>query len=419
MLANLRRATALLLGTILLLLGVGLLNTLITLRGEALEFSVTMIGALMSLYYVGYFAGTFTISLLVHRVGHIRAFAFCTTLVAALVLVQALTSSYVVWLVLRVFQGLALVGLYAIIESWLNAAYEPVDRSPIFSIYMMLNLGSLALGQQFLRIDAEPFVLFSVVAILFCLATLPVAATRQVQPEVQEVPSINVRRLYRRTPTALVAALLSGLILGALWGLLPLYARAIGFDTTHVGTYMTVAIGGGVLLQWPLGRFSDRIDRRLALTIISALAALVAMAALFLSGVSAATAFALIFLFGGLSFALYPIAVAHLVDYLPKEELISASSTVLLAYGVGSAIGPLAAGTLMSRVQPGLLFAWFAGLCLLLAGYALYRFLTRKRDLVEDNHFVPMLRTTPAVLDLHPDTEPENDTTDESVAPAA
>ncbi len=401
MLSSIRIVASLLLSTILLLLGVGLLNTLIPLRGQALGFSVTLLGALTSVYYVGYFIGTFTLPPLIHRIGHIRAFAFCTALVAALVLLQAIGSSYWLWFALRLLQGLALVGLYAIIESWLNVAAEPAHRNSVFSVYMMLNLGSLALAQQFLRIQGEGFVLFSVVAILICVAIMPVATTRQLQPQIRSIPKLNVRRLYRLVPTALAGALFSGLAMGALWGLLPLYARSNGFAPGEIGTYMSIAILGGAAMQWPLGRLSDRHDRRLSLAIISLVASLISLAVLATPGDNHVLAMTLIFAFGGMSFAIYPIAMAHLVDYLPREELLSASSSVLLVNGIGSALGPLLAGILMNTLQAWLLFAWFATLYGLLAGYALYRFVHRKRDPISDNSFAPMVRTTPGALELH------------------
>jgi MFS family permease len=316
------------------------------------------------------------------------------------VLVQALVPVYGVWFVLRILQGLLLVGLYAIIESWLNAAADPRHRSSVFAIYMMVNLGASAAAQQFLRISGEGFVLFCMVAILFCAASLPVAATRQPQPHVHSVPRVQVKRLFRLAPTALVSALISGLVLGAFWGLLPLYAAARGLDAAGIGTYMSVAIAGGVVLQWPLGRFSDRIDRRLALSLISALAALAALANLFLPMAGGAAAMVVIFAFGGMSFTLYPIAVAHLVDYLQRDELLSASSTVLLVNGIGSAVGPLLAGALMNLVTPQLLFVWFAVLDAILAGYALYRFTQRKREVTPDDNFVPLVTTTPSSLEL-------------------
>lgn len=404
---SIRIVASLLVTTVLLLLGVGLLNTLIPLRSQSLGFSVTLIGALTSVYYVGFFVGTFTLPALIHRIGHIRAFSFCATLVAALVLLQPLSHAPWVWLVLRVFQGLALVGLYMIIESWLNVAADPQQRNSVFSIYMMLNLGALAAGQQLLRIDGEHFLLFSVVAILFCLATLPLASTRQLQPDIQSVPRVNLPHLFRSVPTAMVSALLSGLVMGALWGLLPVYAHAIGFAANEIGTYMSIAIAGGALMQWPLGHLSNRVGRRPSLIVIGGGAALIAVAGLLFND-DAITAMALIFAFGGLSFAVYPIAVAHLVDYLPQDELLSGSSGVLLIFGIGSALGPLLAGALMNHFPPWVLFAWFAALNAVLAAYAAFRYVVRWRKPAEE-HFVPMVHTTPAVMDLHPETEDPDD----------
>ena len=399
MLTSIRSSAPLLLSTVFLLMGVGLLHTHIALQGRALGFSVAMIGVLTSAYYAGFLVGTYTIPRLTHRIGHIRTFAFCTALVTLVVLVQALEPAYGVWFVLRVLQGLLLVGLYAIIESWLNASAEPAHRSSVFAIYMMVNLGASAAAQQLLRIRGEGFVLFCVVAILFCAASLPVVASRQPQPHIRSMPQVRIRHLFRLAPTALVSALFSGLVLGAFWGLLPLYAAARGLGVGEIGTYMSVAIAGGVVLQWPLGRFSDRIDRRLALSLISAVAALAALANLFLPSAGGAAAMVVIFAFGGMSFTLYPIAVAHLVDYVHREELLSASSTVLLVNGVGSAAGPLLAGALMSLLSPKLLFVWFAVLDGMLAAYAFYRFIHRKREVTPDDNFVPMVNTSPSSLD--------------------
>lgn len=402
MLTSIRTAAPLLLSTAFLLMGVGLLHSHIALEGRTLGFSVAMIGVLTSGYYAGFLVGTFAVPRLTHRIGHIRTFAFCAVLVTLVVLVQALDPVYGVWFVLRMLQGLLLVGLYAIIESWLNASADPAHRSSVFAVYMMVNLGASAVAQQFLRIRGEGFVLFCVVAILFCAASLPVLASRQPQPQIRSVPQVQIKRLFRLAPTALVSALLSGLVLGAFWGLLPLYAVARGLGLGEIGTYMSVAIAGGVVLQWPLGRFSDRIDRRLALSLISAVAALAALTNLFLPTAGGAAAMVVIFAFGGMSFTLYPIAVAHLVDYVDRDELLSASSTVLLVNGLGSAGGPLLAGALMSLLSPKLLFVWFAVLDGLLATYAFYRFIHRKREVTADDNFVPLVNTSPGSLGLHP-----------------
>lgn len=397
MLRNLRPITSLLVGTALLLLGVGLLTTLIPLRGRALGYSAILLGALSSAYYAGYFVGTLALPLLVRRIGHIRAFAFCTACVACLVLLHALSSNPWLWLLLRLLAGAMLVGLYAIIESWLNAQTEPARRGTVFAVYMMVNLGALALAQQLLWIPGAPFVLYVVVALFMCAASLPVVATRQAQPVPQSAPRLELRRLHALAPTAGAGALLSGLAMGAFWGLLPVYARDVGFELAQAGTYMSVAILGGLALQWPIGRWSDRQDRRIALAVVCAFAAVLALLQLRLAPWHGAM-LVLIFLYGGLAFAVYPIVVAHLVDHLPPDALLSASSSVLLIYGVGSAVGPTAAGALMSALGPDALFGWFAATQLGLAAYAAYRHWRFHREQSADANFRVMVRTTQTAL---------------------
>ena len=399
MLRTLRPVASLLAGTALLLVGAGLLNTLIPLRGIAAGFSETLLGGLTSAYYAGYFTGTFAMPPLVRRIGHIRAFAFCTACAACIVLLYAFGTDAVAWLILRLLTGIVLVGLYAIIESWLNAQAPIGKRGAVFATYMVVNLCGLALGQQLLRIPGESFVLFAVVALLVCAATLPVLVTRQAQPQQQATPKLQLGLLFNVAPTAGAGALLSGLAMGAFWGLLPVYARTSGFDATTTGTYMSIAILGGAALQWPLGRLSDRHDRRIALALVSAAAALLALAGIAFGG-RLFPEMATVFLFGGMSFAVYPILVAHLVDHAPPEDLLAASSSVLLVYGVGSALGPLIAGVAMSVFGAWSLFAWFALSHGVLAAYAIWRYRVFRRVPADTPAFQPMLRTTPTALRL-------------------
>lgn len=406
MLRTLRPIFSLLTGTALLLAAVGLLNTLIPLRGMQAGFSGTLLGGLTSAFYAGYLVGTFAMPPLIRRIGHIRAFAFCTACAACVVLLHAMAAWPWLWLLLRLLAGIVLVGLYAIIESWLNAQAPTGQRGAVFATYMAVNLGALALSQQLLRIDGQPFVLFTVVALFTCAATLPVVMTRQAQPAAQTAPRLHLSHLYAVAPTAIAGAALSGLAMGAFYGLAPVYARRIGFDTAQISLYMSAGIFGGAALQWPLGRWSDRMDRRLTLAVVGAIAAAMAILA-WIMGARAVPDMVLIFLYGGMAFAVYPIVVAHLVDYLEPGELLAASSSVLLIYGAGSALGPLVAGVLMGHLGAGSLLAWFALTHAVLAAYAGYRYLAYRRKQVTDNNFLPMLRTTPAALEMMPEAQVE------------
>lgn len=403
MLSLITPITSLLGGVALLLLGNGLLNTLLTLRGVEEGYPTTMLGLIMSGYFVGFLLGTWLATPLIRRIGHIRAFACCAALAAIAALLHVLLVDPWVWLGLRMLYGLALVTLYMVIESWLNAQAPNEKRGQVFAVYMAVNLGALALAQQLLHLaDPVQFTLFALAAILISTALMPITLTRQAQPSLPEVPPSNLRQLWRIAPLAMVAAGLSGLALGAFWGMAPVYASLNGFDAPGVGLLMTSTILGGALLQWPIGLYSDRHDRRKVLLWVVALAVVLALLMSLLP--AGKLLLATMFVWGGLAFAIYPIAVAQLIDQLHKDEILSGSGSLLMVNGSGAVCGPLLAGLLMEHLGAAALPLYFAATLGLLAAYTLYR-LRHVSDLVsgEAAHFVPMLRTSPTVLELMPD----------------
>ena len=409
------RLTALLAGVALLLTGSGLLGTLLAVRGGEAGFGAGTLGLVMSGYFAGFFIGTFFAPSLIGRIGHIRAFAFFAALAAIAVLVHPLWINPVGWGVLRILTGIALVGLYTVIESWLNAEPDPRLRSRAFSLYMVVNLSALALGQVLLMLgDAGATSMFMLTAILVCAAVLPVTATRLRPPEIPSVPRLKLARLYAMAPVATVAAGLSGLAMGAFWGLLPVYAGEIGLDGNGVALFMLTAIAGGALLQWPLGHISDGHDRRTGLVALSLAAAGIAVvASLPMIQIQTHLVFGLFFFYGGLAFALYPFAVAHMLDYLPREDLLSGCSSLLLVHGVGAALGPALAGAAMQRFGAPALPLYFAVVLMVLALFTTARLLSFQRLRTHPVGFRLMLRTTPSALELMPETDtapPDPDT---------
>lgn len=403
--------TALLTSVALLLTGSGLLSTLLAVRGRLEGFSDQTLGLIMSGYFVGFFLGTFTAPPMIRQVGHVRAFAFHAALAATAVLVYPLWVDPVGWTVLRIVTGLALVGLVTVIESWLNSQASPDHRSRTFGVYMVVSLLALAGGQ--LLLDAQPpgsFVLFSAVAIVFSLATLPVSITRLPQPVMAVAPRTGVGRVFLAAPSAAAGALISGLALGAFWGMGPVYASDIGLDRAGVGYFMSLTILGGAALQLPIGRMSDRSDRRTTLALVSGLAAVISLSVLLIQTPTAAVVYSLFFVFGGVAFALYPLCVAHLLDRLPAAELLAGCSALLLLHGVGAAIGPAAAGFAMGQFGGNALPGFFAATLGLLALLVGGRRLLGTRLLLHRAHFHPMLRTTPSALELLPEIpEPPSD----------
>lgn len=409
MLSQIAPIGSLLGGVALLLLGNGLLNTLLTLRGVAEGYSTGLLGLLMSGYFVGYLLGTWLTVPLIRRIGHIRAFACCAASGAIVALLHLILVDPWVWMALRVVYGIVLVTLYMVIESWLNARVSGDSRGRVFAVYMAVNLGALALAQQLLNL-ASPleFLLFALAGILICAALLPVTLTRQAQPTLPDTPPTELRQLARIAPLSVTASGLSGLALGAFWGLAPVYASQSGFDAAGVGLLMGVTILGGAVLQWPIGRYSDSHDRSKVMLCVVVLAALVALAISLLPvGNLLLGAF---FLWGGLAFSIYSIAVARMVDQLHPDEILSGCSGLLLVNGLGSACGPLLAGLAMHLLGPRGLPLYCAAVLGLLALYTFHR-LRRVSDLLSEPHaqFTPMLRTSHTVLELMPEA-PESAT---------
>lgn len=406
MLSTIIPLSALLSGVAVLLLGSGLLGTLLGVRGSLEGFSDEVLGLIMSGYFLGFFAGTFLAPRAIRRMGHIRSFSFFGALFACTVLLHAIWVTPWGWGLLRFGTGIAVVGLYTVIESWLNATVEGAQRGRVFAIYMAINLVAMALGQQFLRLAApESFALFSIVAMLICLAMLPVTATRMAQPVLQDAERLGLRRMFRLAPAASVGAFVSGLAAGSFWGLGPVYAGRVGLGIDGVAMFMTVTIIGGALLQWPIGRLSDSGDRRRTLAAACLGAAAVAAVALVLPSAASVGLYGAFFLYGGLAFAVYPVVVAHLLDYVDPAEVLPACSTVLLLHGVGAAIGPAMTGVFMGALGPRSFPGVLAMLQLGLGLYVLARMVLRERRPLPESHFHPMVRTTPTAMELLPEAD--------------
>lgn len=399
---------ALLSGVALLMLGHGLLGTVLAVRGGLEGFGSQVLGAIGAMYFVGFLAGTYLAPRLVQRVGHVRAFAFFTALVACSALLHELLMNAGAWMVLRLLTGLSMVGFYTIVESWLNSHAQPEHRARVFTVYMGVNLGSLALAQQLLQSsDPSGHVLFSIAALSICAAIMPVAATRLKQPTVEGVSGLGVKALYAKAPVACSASFLSGFSQGAFWGLGAVWADTSGLGTTGVAWFMTIVILGGALLQWPIGQVTNRMDRGHVITFVAVSAAAMAMFMQLASAHSLVLVLGAAFVYGGFAFALYPMAMARLMDRLESREILAGCSSLLLVHGVGASIGPVIAGGLMEHFGPPALTTWFAGIELLLGLTAWYLSKQAPADIAHQTPFKPMIRTSPTAMEmLEPQSTP-------------
>jgi MFS family permease len=254
---------------------------------------------------------------------------------------------------------------------------------------------------------------FIVTAMLTSLALVPVALTRKGPPVLPDIASFGLRRLYEASPLGIFGTFASGLVTGAIYGLAPVYGTEAGFGNAGTALFMTVIILGGVALQWPLGKLSDLFDRR---TVILGLSAALVAASLGMVAVSEMAGdmqgqvvmVAVAALFGGLSFTLYPVCVAHTNDHINKSELVQASGGLILSYSAGATIGPLAGSAVMSALGGPGLFVFTAASAASAVVFGFYRMMKRPAPPAEaQGPFRSLPRTTPIASPLDPRGEDE------------
>ncbi len=372
--ATLAGASSLLLGMGLLMLGAGLQGTLLGVRATLDGFSTLLTGSIMACYYVGYLGGSLGAPPLVQRVGHIRVFAALSSVAAATILLQGLLVSAPTWALLRAVSGFCFAGIYVVAESWLNHRADNRSRATVLGTYMVVIYLGLGLGQLLLKTaNPQSPVLFIVVAVLISIAVVPIALTAQHAPDFSLPQRVRVRELLAVSPFGVIGVLFSGAAAGTVFSVGPVYAAASGFGTGGVAAYMASSILTAVAAQLPIGRASDRFDRRTVLASMSLLATAAALAALALAARHTALFYLPAALFGALTLSVYSLSVAHINDYLQPAQMVGASGTLILVNGFGAVLGPIAVTGAMQAFDARAYFVALTVLHLAFAGYALWR----------------------------------------------
>ena len=405
----LRPVLVLLIAVILLMAGSGPLGTILGIRMNEAEVATPVIGLVMAAYFGGLTLGSLQTFRIVTRIGHIRAFAAFTAIVTASTLAYPVHLDPIPWAVLRFVQGFCMAGLFVCIESWLNDSATTENRGALLASYMSCMYLAQSGGQFLLGVpDESGFLLFIVMGVVLSLAAVPVAMTRMAPPLLPDISSLSFNRLYEASPLGVVGCISSGLVIGSIYALAPVYASEIGFDLSQTAWFMSAIIFGGVILQWPVGRLSDLIDRRLVIVGVIVAGALVSVAMIAAPAGGEIALLLLGALFGGIAFVLYPLCVAHTNDHLEREERIAASGGLVLAYSAGATAGPLLAAGMMNLSGPAGLFLFTAIIGFLSVGFAMWRLKARApvpADL--QGRFQTLPRTTPVVAPLYPEAEEE------------
>lgn len=403
MFAAIHPVRSLLFAIFILMAGSGFLSTLISLRLERAGAGTLAIGAVATAYFGGLVIGALRAGGIVRQVGHIRAFAAFVSLLSASTLAYTLIQRPFVWTMLRLIDGVCVAGVFICLESWLNDRADARTRGSVLAAYMVALYSGQAVGQLLLAASgALPAVPFQLASILISLAVIPLCLTRSAAPAPVEAHAFSIRALYAASPLGTFGAVSTGLMLGAFYGMAAVHVRRLGLDLGATASFMTIVILGGVALQWPLGRLSDRLDRRRV--IVGCFAATLSVSLLLAMLVSGgARLLGLGAMFGGLSFALYPLCVAHCNDRLLATERVAASGRLVLLYSVGAAVGPLGAALLMSLAPSRGLFLFIAICAAVTLVFGLWR-QAATLPVPDQQDFQIVPRTTPVASLLDPNT---------------
>ena len=372
--------SALLLSVAILLMGNGLQGTLLPVRAQIESFSAYEIGILGSSYFLGFAAGCLLGPYLVRRVGHIRAFTAMVSIASTTALAHAVLLDPYFWWPLRAVTGFSFAVLYMIIESWLNERATNENRGFVFSVYTIINLTVLTIGQMMMVLGKPTdFLLFALASILVSLAAVPVALTKAQAPAPLITVRLRIKYLYRISPVGAAGSFVVGLTNGSFWSLAPFYAQLSGTTTTGIALFMSTAVIAGAAGQWPLGHLSDKWDRRKLIVITSFCAAAAGLALGLVVRNWGLETFVLSMLFGAFALPLYALCAAHLNDFVKDGGFVEASSGLLLLYAGGAVVGPIIASATMRGMGPGGLFVFTAVAHAALAIFTVYRMALRAR----------------------------------------
>ncbi len=417
----LRDSAALLLGMFLLMLGNGLQGTLLGVRGGLEGFSTFEMSLVMSAYFVGFLGGSRLAPGLIRRVGHVRVFAALGSLISAILILFPTVVEPWAWIALRVLIGFCFSGVYVTAESWLNNAASNENRGKSLSLYMIVQMAGIVTAQGVLALgDPSGFVIFIIPSVLVSLAFAPILLSVSPTPAFETTKPLSLRQLYAISPLACVGMFLTGGVYSAQFGMAAVYGGLAGLDLAEISAFVASFYLGALVLQYPVGWISDRVDRRQLILGLAVAGGLFAVAASFVPG------FLLLlvagFAVGGMSNPLYALMIAYANDYLEREDMAAASGGLLFINGVGAILGPLLIGWSMAVFGPVGFFFYVAALMFGLGAYAGWRMTRRpaRPGSEETVSYAPVMPTSgPVALEVATEMYIEAETEQAEAAEAA
>lgn len=424
MLTSFRSVISLMLSTLLMMVGFGLASYVLPVRSVAEGWSTLTISLIATGYTLGFTVSCIITPKFVLRVGHVRVFAALITLLSIAILMCGLVVDWRAWIFFRAISGFAISGSYLVIESWLNERVTNENRGMLFSLYLITTMVGTIGGQYLVPLgDPTNSSLFILCGVLFSLALLPTALSSSAMPAPPAQAKFDVPGLYRRSPVAVVGAFLAGAMSGAWLNLGGVFTQKIGLSTAEGATLLAALLAGSAISQIPIGRTSDRIDRRIVMVGCGIVGIVSCLAMVAFVGSSPLVLYVIAAFVGSVLFPIYALNVAHANDLARPNEYVEVSSGMMITYGIGTISGPLMVGPVMDRFGPPSLFVVLAFYFALYAAYAAWRIAQRghKDGLVSKTDFQANTVPTPgteAVNAMNQAVRPSDLIEDDTAPPA-
>ena len=412
----LKNSWALFLGMSFIMLAHGYQGSLLGVRAVQEDFNLIATGFMMSGYYVGYFIGAKTIPSFIFRVGHIRVFAAFASIASIVILMHSILIHPFTWFILRVVTGISMVSIYTIAESWLNDRSSNKNRGSVLSIYMIVLYASMGIGMFFLNFSKpENFQPYILVSLFMSLALIPILLTKRKAPTFKKITGMSLRELYKVSPLGMVGSVFYGTTQSALFSLLAVYAASMNFTIFEISLVTFLLAISGAVAQFPIGKLSDKFDRRLVIIYTTFGAAFFALCAIFASdlmylpgglGTSKTWFYIFLILFSFCSLPMFAIIFAHTNDFIPKEKFVAAGAGLQFAFGLGAISGPFLCSLFMNVIGANGYFVFLIIFHSIIGIFGIHRMRIRQTEDNPDSQFTAMPQTiTPAGMELNPSTE--------------
>ena len=423
-----KNSWALFTGFGMIIISHGFQGNLLGIRAVLEDFNFIATGTMMSGYFIGYFIGANMVPNLVSKVGHIRVFAAFASIASLSALVHAVFVDPYVWTMSRFLTGFSMIGIFIIVESWLNDRATNKTRGKVLSLYMLVTYLGMSMGNLLLNVSSpknyEPFIMIS---LLFSIALVPILLTKRKPPKFKKTSSIKIKELFKISPFGSFSTFCSGFIFSAMLTMLSVYAVTMNLSVFEISVLLVGVTLAGALFQWPIGSLSENYDRRLVIIGCCLFASIFTILSIFYSGLSfnnllaeemlrfnyfsigtgmnKTKLFIFIILLAGMILPLFSLNLALVNDYIPKEKFVAAGGGLNIIFGLGAIGGPIICSVLMSFLGPNGFFIHLLFFLLIISLFGVFRLTRRKYEDNPESTFTPLPKDiTPLGIELDPDT---------------